>query len=68
MTEQKNDEESKKAKILSKLSGGTATLEHYKDRGYIVAFRGTKNIIWYTWDEFMRIVEEFKLIYDATNK
>lgn len=67
MTE--NQEEIKtKAKILSKMSGGTATLEHYPDRGYIVAFRGTKNIIWYTWGEFMRIVEEFKNVYETTNK
>lgn len=63
----KDMEEKKKShgEILHKMAGGMATLEFYKDRGHIVAFRSKGKIIFFEWEYFEKMYEEFQLIIKA---
>jgi len=51
--------------ILLKMAGGIATLEFYKDRGHIVAFRAKGSIVFFEWDYFVKMFDDFKLIVKA---
>lgn len=59
------NKQTEKGEILHKLAGGIATLEFYKDRGHIVAFRAGSKIVFFEWDYFKKIYEEFALIIKA---
>lgn len=58
-------EEKNKAEILHKMAGGIATLEFYKDKGHIVAFRAKDKIVFFEWSYFKKMFEEFELIVKA---
>lgn len=65
MVKDMENKKTEKAEILHRLAGGIASLEFYKDRGHIVAFRSKGAIVFFEWDYFKKIFEEFELIIKA---
>lgn len=57
-----------KAEVLSKMANGHVRLEFYKEKGHVVSVIGSKNIIWFTWEEFQKIYDEFSQIVELRTK
>lgn len=57
-----------KAELLCKMANGHVRLEFYKEKGHVVSVIGSKNIIWFTWEEFQKIYDEFSQIVGLRTK
>ena len=56
------------SKILKTLLYGRIRLERSPKYGYIVSWRGNKEIFWVQWSKFETIYKTFKDIVELTNK
>lgn len=62
----KIEKEQKKAGgILQRAFLGKLTLEWSQKHGHIIVMRGTKNIIWFKFDEFKKVVDDFSLTVES---
>jgi len=48
-----------KANLISHALYGKVRLEHYKERGFVVSFKGNKEVFWLDWDRLKKIIEKF---------
>lgn len=49
-----------KANLISHALYGKVRLEHYKERGFVVSFKGSKEIFWLDWSRLKGIMDKFE--------
>lgn len=67
-SEQTKPKKKTNGEILHRGLAGRVTLEFYKERGHIIAFRGNKEIFWAEFSEFSKLFNEFEEIVTVRTK